>query len=202
MITSEMKRLPLIVVGVLTAAVVAAVAAVGDLGYAATTVARTVHVLAAPKVQAAPKAAAVIARISGGSDQYQPGFGFGDPNHIHPGRPRLLLVGRVRTRKLPGRPAVLVTTQFSVDEQAHLYVHVFGPDGRELLLTQNGSLVAGKVTGKQTKTIEYLLLIPRTSTLTLRIPANLLKPGRRYTIKISAVAPTRERGSLDIPFAL
>jgi hypothetical protein len=202
MITSEMNRLPLIMVVTLTAVLVAAVAAVGDLGYAATTVARTFHVLAAPKVQAAPRAMAVIGRISGGSDQYQPGFGFGDPNHVHPGVPLLRRVGPVRLRKVPKQPAVLVTTQFSVDEQAHLYVHVYGPDGRELLLTQNGSLVGGTVTGRQSKTIEYLLLIPRTSTLTLRIPRNLLKPGRRYTITITAVAPTSRRGSLDIPFAL
>jgi hypothetical protein len=160
----------------------------------------------------------VVLHLTAGSDQYEPGYGFGDPNHNHAGPPGLIREG-LRTRDLSPTQSlalpplqdqssrdglgVLVTTSFNVDEQAHLYISVVDKSGTPLLLTQHsrrgGSLVGKRLTGPQTKFIQYAVLIPRTIPLTLRIPANLVAAGRSYKIRISATDPSGNKSSLLIP---
>ena len=48
--------------------------------------------------------------------------------------------------------------------------------------------------------MQYLVLVPRTIPLKLAIPTNLLKPGKRYAITISARSPSGEVKTLTIPF--
>ncbi len=183
----------------LTLTMLSGLAVVGGLGHAATAVERATlaHVSAQ---RSTVRSASVVGGTSSGSDQYRPGFGFGDAEHVHNGPPGLAQLGPLEVKKIPGAPAVLVTTHFSVDEQAHLFIHLFGPDGKQVLITPKGSRVGGTVTGGQDKTIQYLELIPRVMTLTLRVPLNLVKRGRRYTINIVAVSPLGERAALNISF--
>ena len=71
--------------------------------------------------------------------------------------------------------------QITVDEQAALYFSVLDSNGNQLLLTQRGSKIGGAVEGPQVKTIHYVMLVPRTIPVRIRVPANLLQrigPGR------------------------
>ena len=198
-----------------TAPLLIALATTGGLSYAASTVDR-----AARSVSGATSAKhrVVLLHLTAGSDQYEPGYGFGDPGHNHAGPPGLIREG-IRTGDLsPGQSralppledrnsrdglGVLVTTAFNIDEQTHLYISVVDQSGTPLLLTQDsrrgGSLVGKPLTGPQTKFIQYAVLIPRTIPLTLRIPANLVAPGRTYRIRISATDPSGDKSFLLIP---
>jgi len=199
----------------ITAPLVIALASTGGLSYAASSVDH-----AARSVSGATSAThkVVLLHLTAGSDQYEPGYGFGDPSHNHAGPPGLIREG-LRTRDLSPAQSlalpplrdqssrdglgVLVTTAFNVDEQAHLYISVVDRSGRPLLLTQRsrrgGSIVGKQLTGPQTKFIQYAVLIPRTIPLTLRIPANLVAAGRAYKIRISATDPSGNKSSLLIP---
>ena len=151
-------------------------------------------------------------RLSAGGDQYRPGYGFGDANHNHDGPP-----GLVRDDVAPGVLAPplaaratgdgfgsVVTSSVTFDEQAHLYVSVIDADGTPLLLTQRskrgGSRIGGPVSGPQTKFIQYAVLVPRSLSVRLRVPANLLQPEVRYQIRIVALDPQGNRSQMLIPF--
>ena len=187
-----------------------ALATTGGLSYAASTVN---HVARSVSGATTAKHQVVLLHLTAGSDQYEPGYGFGDPGHNHAGPPGLIREGvssgqsralpPVQDRSSRDGLGVLVTTAFNIDEQAHLYISVDDRSGTPLLLTQDsrrgGSLVGKRLTGPQTKFIQYAVLIPRTIPLTLRIPANLVAPGRTYTIRISATDPSGEKSFLLIP---
>jgi len=193
-----------------TAPLLVALATTGGLSYAASTVN---HVARSVSGATTAKHHVVLLHLTAGSDQYEPGYGFGDPGHNHAGPPGLIREGvssgqsralpPVQDRSSRDGLGVLVTTAFNIDEQAHLYISVVDRSGTPLLLTQDsrrgGSLVGKRLTGPQTKFIQYAVLIPRTIPLTLRIPANLVAPGRTYRIRISATDPSGEKSSLLIP---
>ena len=194
-------RRPQIAFGVaLTLVLLAGLAAVGGVSYAANAVtgaARSVLVTHTT----------VVGRsLSSGGDQYRPGFGFGDPNHEHTGPPGVEN-GKPGEKAPPSqvkpavdRKAFLVTAQITVDEQAALYFSVLDPDGNQLLLTQRGSKIGGDVDGPQTKTIHYVMLVPRTIPLALRVPSNLLQRGQTYTIRVIAVDAQGNKTRSEIPF--
>lgn len=73
-----------------------------------------------------------------------------------------------------------------------------------MLLTQRsrrgGSSIGRPVSGPQTKFIQYALLVPRTITIQLRVPANLLVPGRVYRIRILAIDAQGNRSTIFVPF--
>jgi hypothetical protein len=199
----------------LTAALLAvpllvALAATGGLSYAASSVHGAV---AAVRAAATTKQTFTVLRLTSGHDQYQPGYGFGDPNHTHAGSPGLFWGGRH-----PGHPpsglmahrtrdglGATVSGKIVVDEQVHFYISVDTATGVPILLTQQsvrgGSRVGNPVTGPQTKFIQYTVLIPRAIPFTLRIPVNLLEPGAVYRVHFSATAPNGNKASLSIPFA-
>ena len=199
----------------LTAALLAvpllvALAATGSLSYAASSVHR---VVAAVRAATTTRQTFTVLRLTSGHDQYQPGYGFGDPNHTHAGSPGLFWIHRD-----PGDPpsglsahrtrdglGATVSGKIVVDEQVHFYISVDTATGVPILLTQEsvrgGSRVGNPVTGPQTKFIQYTVLIPRAIPVTLRIPANLLKPGAVYRLHFSATAPNGIKSSLSIPFA-
>jgi hypothetical protein len=198
-----------------TAPLLIALASTGGLSYAASSVD---HVARSVSAATTAKHRVVLLHLTAGSDQYEPGYGFGDPSHNHAGPPGLIREGihvkflsRLQSLALPPLRdrgsrdglGVLVTTAFNVDEQAHLYISVVDKSGAPLLLTQDskrgGSLVGKRLTGPQTKFIQYAVLIPRTIPLTLRIPANLVAQGRTYRIRISATDPSGNKSSLLIP---
>jgi len=185
----------------LTAAILAALASVGGFGYAASAVmeaTRAVRTLVAKQ----PASEERLARVSAGGDQYQPGFGWGDPNHNHTGPPGLTRPGEfappLRT-SCTGRVA-RISTRVVIDEQADLRVSVLGPNGERLLLLQKGSRIGGPVSGPPTKTIRYRLLIPRLIRITLAIPCNLLAAGETYRIRINATDPDGQTSTLVIRF--
>jgi hypothetical protein len=144
-------------------------------------------------------------KLNAGGDQYRPGYGFGDPNHTHTGPPGLTK-GKAGEKTPPAQTnhigkATLVSTEITVDEQAALYFSVIDANGHKLLLTQNGSKFGnGGASGVQTKTIHYVMLVPRSMPFALRIPANLLVPGATYRIRVIAVSPLGDRSTIYIPF--
>ena len=186
----------------LTAVLAIALSAVGGVSYAANAVNHAVE--AAAKV-VTHKAPANVQIISAGGDQYRPGYGFGDPNHNHSGPPGLEK-GKPGETAPPAqltritRKAAIVSTSITVDEQAALYFAIVDANGDPLLLTQKGSKFAGKIDGPQTKTIHYVMLVPRTLSFALRIPANLLTPGATYRIRVIAVDADGNKSTTFIPF--
>lgn len=197
------------VAGGLTAALVTALAATGSLSYAAYSVAGVARIV---RHAATPKRAIVLRGLSAGGDQYRPGYGFGDPNHNHSGPP-----GLTREDVRPGTLAPplqakathdgfgsTVSTSVNFDEQAHLWISVIDARDTPLLLTQKsrrgGSKIGHGISGPQTKFIQYAVLVPRTIPITLRIPANLLRTGRTYRLRIVAIDPQGNRSEILIPF--
>jgi hypothetical protein len=192
----------------LTLVLATGVAATGGLSYAASSLrdaSRVVH--RATK----PRAAIAVRGLTAGSDQYVPGYGFGDPEHNHDGPPGLE-VAKGEAAELPAAMpaegasglAKLVGASISFDEQVHLYISVVGSTNRRLLLTQSskrgGSKVGTALAGPQTKVIQYAVLVPRTIPIQLRVPANLLNPKSSYRIRIVAVDPQGNRSTVLIPF--
>jgi hypothetical protein len=131
--------------------------------------------------------------ITAGGDQYAPGYGFGDQNHNHDGPPGIDK-GKPGEKAPPTQvaqtgdgKAVVASGQVTVDEQAALYFSVLDSKGKQLLLTQRGSKIGGAVDGPQVKTIHYVMLVPRTIPVKIRVPGNLLTKGETYRIRIIAV---------------
>jgi hypothetical protein len=191
--------------GALTAALAISLAAVGGVSYAATAV---TGVVKAAKQVVAPKSNHLVLAINGpnaGGDQYRPGFGFGDPNHNHTGPPGI--TGGAAGEKAPpaqvkrvASKAVTVSTSITLDEQAALYFSVLDAQGNPLLLTQKGSAIGNGLAGPQTKSIHYVMLVPRTLSFQIRIPANLLVAGKTYSIRVIAVDAQGNKTQSTIPF--
>jgi hypothetical protein len=200
------KRPQFAFAGALTAALAISLAAVGGVSYAATAVNSVVK--AAQQI-VTPKSNHRVATNNApnaGGDQYRPGFGFGDPNHTHTGAPGLT-AGKpgektppAQTKTVAGGKAIVVSTSITVDEQAAIYFSVVDAVGNPLLVTQEGSKIGGGVNGPQTKSIHYVMLVPRTIPVTIRIPANLLIPGQTYRIRVIAVSALGNKTTTFIPF--
>jgi hypothetical protein len=187
----------------LTVALVAALAAVGGVSYAANTVTQVAHVAKKIVSPSSTKGTVVVKGLNAGGDQYQPGFGFGDPNHNHDGPPGL--TGKSGEKTPPAQTATVgksekVVTTVRVDEQAALYISVLDADGNRLVLNQKGSKVGAAVSGVQVKTIHYVVLVPRSIPIQLLVPKNLLVKGQTYTIHVIAVDSGGNKSSTDIPF--
>ena len=188
----------------LTAVLIGALAAVGGVGYAATSVGHAVTAVAHVFSPAKTHATLTIAGATAGGDQYKPGFGFGDANHNHDGPPGLKKKGGEfappLTPKVEGKAAI-ISTSFTIDEQAHLFISVIdNATGKKLLITQTKSKLGSKLKGVQAKTLNYLALVPRTIPIKLAVPLNLLVPGHTYSIKIIARDPQGNKKNLLIPF--
>ena len=174
----------------LTVTLATALASVGGVSYAANAV---THAAAVAKGVVVTRVHVVGKGVTAGGDQYRPGFGFGDPNHNHTGPPGL--TNGKKGEKAPptqvtptsDNKAVLASGQVTVDEQAALYFSVLDSAGNQLLVTQKGTKIGGNVEGPQTKTIHYVMLVPRTIPVQIRVPANLLTKGETYRIRIIAV---------------
>ena len=188
----------------LTAAMVGALAAVGGVSYAATSVEHAFTAVSKAFVPQKAHQGVIIQGLSSGGDQYQPGFGFGDDNHNHDGPPGLQKKGGEfappLTAKIQGNAAV-VSTSFTIDEQAHLFISVINKKtGEELLITQTKSKVGNALNGVQAKNLNYLVLVPRTIPLKLAVPVNLLAPGQTYAIRVIARDPQGNKTTLLVPF--
>jgi hypothetical protein len=191
----------------LTAAMLAALAAVGGVGYAASSVEHAatavVHVFAPAHVSGK----LTVAGATAGGDQYRPGYGWGDPNHTHTGPPGLTKgngngsFAPPLTPKVTGTTAA-VSTSFTIDEQAHLFISVIDKKtGKEIVINQNKSKVGKGLTGRSAKVINYLVLVPRTIPLKLTLPAKDLVPGAKYAIRIIARSPLGDKATLLLPFS-
>jgi hypothetical protein len=188
----------------LTIAMISALAAVGGVSYAASGVAGAVHSVAKVFSPAKGHGTLSIAGSTAGHDQYRPGFGFGDKNHNHTGPPGLVKKGGEfappLTPKIKGRTAIVATT-FTIDEQAHLAISVLDKaTHKKIVISQNQSRVGSGVSGKPTKNVQYLVLIPRTIPLKLALPARLVVPGRSYAIQVLAKDPDGNKSKIEIPF--
>jgi hypothetical protein len=195
--------------GVLTVALATGLAATGGLSYAASSIRSAAAVV---HRASKPNQAIVVRGLSAGGDQYQAGFGFGDPDHNHEGAPGITVAdveGASAGSPAPAAPtrdslAKLVGTSITFDEQVHLYISVIDSKSRPLLLTQSskrgGSKVGNGLDGPQTKFIQYAVLVPRTIPIQLRVPSNLLKPNTAYKIRIVAIDPQGNRSQVLVPF--
>jgi hypothetical protein len=197
------RNTPRAFAGALTVALVAALAAVGGVSYAANAVTHVAH--AAKKIVApsSTHGAVVVKGLNAGGDQYKPGYGFGDPNHNHSGPPGL--VGKGGEKTPPAQTANVgnakkVVTRIRVDEQAALYISVLNAAGNRLILNQEGSKVGTAVKGKQVKTIHYVVLVPRSIPIQLLVPKHLLVKGQTYRIHVIAVDSEGNKSESDIPF--
>lgn len=201
-------RRQLALAGGLTAVLLVAMSAVGGISYAANSVADAAHVAKSIVAPAKGHGAVVSRATSAGGDQYKPGYSCGDESHSHTGPPGLTNEGGAFAPPLKAQTkdtfAKVVGTSFTIDEQAHLYVSVIDSSGTELLLTQKskrgGSSLGQGLDGPQTKVIQYLVLVPRAIPLQLRIPDNLLTPGRTYSIRIIAVDPQGNKSVTYVRF--
>jgi hypothetical protein len=186
-----------------TVVLVAALAAVGGVSYAANAVTHVAHVAKKIVAPSSTRSTVVVKGLNAGGDQYRPGFGFGDPNHNHSGPPGLS--GKNGEKTPPAQTAtvgktVKVVTTIRVDEQAALYVSVLDANGNRLILNQKGSKIGGAVSGVQVKTIHYVVLVPRSIPIQLLVPKNLLVKGQTYTIHVIAVDSDGNKSTSDIPF--
>jgi len=189
--------------GALTVVLVAALAAVGGVSYAANAVTHVAHVAKKIVAPSSTHGAIVVKGLNAGGDQYRPGFGFGDPNHNHSGPPGL--TGSAGEKTPPAQTSrtgrtVKVATTIRVDEQAALYISVLDANGNRLILNQKGSKIGGAVSGVQVKTIHYVVLVPRSIPIQLQVPKNLLVKGQTYTLHVIAVDSDGNKSSTDIPF--
>jgi hypothetical protein len=174
----------------MTVGLASALASVGGVSYAANAV---THAAAAAKSVVVTRVHVVGRSVTAGGDQYRPGYGFGDPNHNHTGPPGL--TNGKKGEKAPptqvapsgDNKAIMAAGQLTVDEQAALYFSVLDSAGNQLLLTQRGTKIGGAVEGPQVKTIHYVMLVPRTIPVQIRVPANLLTKGATYRIRVIAV---------------
>jgi hypothetical protein len=188
--------------GAMTAVMLVAVGSVGGISYAANAAKQAAKIV---QKAVSPSGAITVTGISSGGDQYRPGYGWGDDNHTHTGPPGLQRPGGEAAPPLRSRPvangkAKLVSFSVAIDEQAALRIHVLDASGKTLLLTQQGSRIGNGISGPQTKTIRYTVLVPRSIPITLRIPANLLKAGQTYTVRVVAIDPDGARSEIRIPF--
>lgn len=188
----------------LTVALVAALSVVGGVSYAANSITHAARAAAKLVAPTAQHGVVVVKGLNAGSDEYKPGYGFGDPNHNHDGPPGL--VGKGGEKTPPAQTEAVgtkekVVTRIRVDEQAALYISVLDADGNRLVLNQEGSKVGGGLTStKQVKTIHYVVLVPRSIPIQLLVPKNLLVKGQTYTIHVIAVDADGNKSSTDIPF--
>jgi hypothetical protein len=188
----------------ITAVMIGSLAAVGGVGYAATSVGHAVKAVSHVFAPAKQHATLTIGGATSGGDQYKPGYGFGDPNHNHTGPPGLKKKGGAfappLTPKIVGNSAI-VSTNFTIDEQAHLFVSIVDKKtGKELSIVQSKSKIGNKLKGKQAKTVSYLVLVPRTIPLSLAVPTRLLTAGGAYEIRVIARDPQGNKKTLLIPF--
>lgn len=187
----------------MTVALFAALAAVGGVSYAANSITHAAKAAAKIVAPASTHSAVVVKGLTAGGDQYRPGYGFGDENHNHDGPPGLSGKGGEKTPPAQTRTLgtkVKVVTRIRVDEQAALYLSVLDADGNRLVLNQQGSKVGTPISGKQVKTIHYVVLVPRSIPIELLVPKHLLVKGQTYTIHVIAVDPDGNKSSVDIPF--
>lgn len=194
--------------GSMTALLLVALGSVGGISYAANAVNGAVKVVKKAVAPTAGQGAVVISGFSSGSDQYRPGYGWGDKNHVHTGPPGLNRRGGEAAPPLRARPAGpkarSVVTDVTVTEQATLFISVLDKNAKPLLLTQDskrgGSNVGEGIDGPQTKFIRYTVLVPRAVPVALRIPSNLLVRGETYRIRVVAVDVDGTKSTLIIPF--
>jgi hypothetical protein len=193
----------------LTVAMVSALAAVGGMSYAASSVASAAKTVAKVFVPAKRTQPIVVSGLTAGGDQYKGDDEWGSPNHNHEGGPRI--THRKKKAKhgvfLPPLTANVVgktgkiSTSFTIDEQADLTISVIElRTGKQLLITQNKSKLGNGVKGPQTKNLRYRVLLPRTIPISLAIPVNLLLPGYNYAIRINARDPDGNKSTAAIPF--
>ena len=196
-------RRQLALAGALTAVLLVALSAVGGASYAANAVNHAVKVAKTVVAPAKMHHVKTPLSTSAGGDQYRPGYGWGDKNHNHVGPPGL--EGKGGEKRPPAQShrspkTVIVRTSVRLDEQAALYVSVLDKNGKQLLLNQEGSIVGGKVTGPQTKSIHYAVLVPRLIPIVVQIPENLVKQGQAYRIHVIAVDPQGNKSTTDSLF--
>jgi hypothetical protein len=189
--------------GALTVVMLAVVGGFGGFGYAATAAKQAAKAVTSFLTASGDSEAIEVRGLTASGDQYQAGYGWGDPAHNHEGSPGLKRKGGALAPPLVASctgVSARVTASIVLDEQAVLRVSVLGPGGKKLLLTQNGSRVGGELSGPQTKTIRYRVLVPRTIRISLRIPCSVLEDGAAYKIVITATDPDGNVSTLKIPF--
>jgi hypothetical protein len=178
--------------GGLTAVMLVAFASVGGLGYAQTAVEEAVEALSGSGSNGLA--------VYSGSDQYRPGYAWGDPDHNHAGGPELaLLSNKVKVRETKSGKYTVVSLRVLLDEQADLYLGVRRSDKR-VMLERKGSYLGGALRGPDARRLEYRILIPRAIRVRVKIETKRLKDNRAYSIRLRATDPSGLSSRLSIRF--
>jgi hypothetical protein len=138
-----------------------------------------------------------------GSDQYSPGFQWGDPNQNHAGPPKLTRIGAATARK--SGSVLLLSVRVKVDEQADLVLRIADPKGRPVKILRQWkggqSSVGGKaLKGAPASTVKARILFPRLVKLSLGLSPKLQPGGYRLTIV--AKDPSGKSSTLRVPFTI
>lgn len=184
-----------------TAVVLAAAASAGGLRDASSAAQRAVHTIKRA-VETGPPPKKVSA-ASAGRDQYQPGFGFGDPAQNHEGPPGLARPDKQSAAPKTSRTSTTVSlaTTVTLSEQAVLTLSVVDGGGTAMTIAQNSSSIGGTaLSGGPTRSIVYTVLVPRVLEISLAILIGPDYAGGRYTIRVSAVDPDGNKSTSSEAF--
>jgi hypothetical protein len=129
-----------------------------------------------------------ITQSESGRTVPQAGSGkFGDPTRNHVGAPVLKQVGSKIAPKT-SLQSTKVPFDFSVDEQAAVYISIYDAKGNPVWIRTTGTKVRGHAySGKAVHTLHFAVLRPGRINTLLNVPAGTFKAGHTYKIRITAI---------------
>ena len=112
---------------------------------------------------------------------------FGDPTRNHVGAPVLKQVGSEVTPQT-SLQSTKVPFDFSVDEQASVYISIYDANGNPVWIRTTGTKIRGHAySGKAVHTMHLVILRPGQINTLLNVAPGTFKAGQTYKIRITAV---------------
>jgi hypothetical protein len=112
---------------------------------------------------------------------------FGDPTRNHTGAPVLKQVGS-KIAPQASLQSTKVPFDFSVDEQAAVYISIYDAKGNPVMIRTTGTLVRGhRYSGKAVHALHLVILRPGQINTLLNVAPGTFKAGQTYKIRITAV---------------
>lgn len=112
---------------------------------------------------------------------------FGDPTRNHIGAPVLKQIGSKITPQ-HSLQSVKVPFDFSVDEQAAIYMSIYDAKGNPVMIRTTGTKIRGHAySGKAVHTLHLVILRPGQINTLLNVAPGTFKAGETYKIRITAI---------------
>ena len=129
-----------------------------------------------------------ITKSESGRTVPQAGSGkFGDPTRNHVGAPVMKQIGS-KIAPMTSLQSTKVPFDFSVDEQAAVYISIYDAKGMPVWIHTTGTKVRGHAySGKAVHALHFVVLRPGRINTLLNVPAGMLKAGQTYKLRITAV---------------